>query len=122
MSELRKSRVQSAIQREVSNYLRTLDDPQLREILITHVEVSNDLHYAKIFYTIFGTENKVAEVMNSVSKVSKKIQKDLAHRLRDMRKVPLVSFHFDLSIQKGDRVLQILEDIQKEIEEKNEQS
>ncbi len=120
MSELRKSRVQSAIEREVSNYLRTLDNPLLREILVTHVEVSNDLHYAKIFYTVFDRENKLTEVMNSVSKVSRKIQRDLAFRLKDMRKVPLVSFHFDLSIQKGDRVLKILEDIQKELNEKDE--
>jgi ribosome-binding factor A len=120
MSELRKSRVQSAIKREVSNYLLTFDDPLLKEILITYVEVSDDLHYAKIFYTVFGKENVKEEVTKSVAKVSKKIQRDIAYRLKDMRKVPLITFHFDLSIQKGDRVLKILDDISKELREKNE--
>jgi ribosome-binding factor A len=120
MSELRKSRVQSAIKREVSNYLLTFDDPLLKEMLITYVEVSDDLHYAKIFYTVFGKENVKEEVTKSVAKVSKKIQRDIAYRLKDMRKVPLITFHFDLSIQKGDRVLKILDDISKELREKNE--
>jgi ribosome-binding factor A len=120
MSELRRSRVQSAIEREVSIYLKNFDDPMLKEIFVTHVEVSSDLHYAKIFYTVLGKEDQSEEIMKSVAKVSKKIQKDIAFRLKDMRKVPLLSFHFDLSIQKGDRVLKILESIEKEIEEKNE--
>lgn len=120
MSELRKSRVQSAIKREVSNYLLTFDDPLLKEILITYVEVSDDLHYAKIFYTVFGKENRSEEVIKSVSRVAKKIQKDIAHRLKDMRKVPLITFHFDVSIQQGDRVLKILDDIGRELGNKNE--
>jgi len=37
-----------------------------------------------------------------------------------MRYVPLISFHFDLSIQEGDKVLKILDEIQKEIDEKGE--
>jgi len=120
MSELRKSRVQSAIEREVSTYLKNFDDPLLKEVFVTHVEVYNDLHYAKVFYTVLGKEDQAEGIIKSVSRVSKKIQKDIAFRLREMRKVPLLSFHFDLSIQKGDKVLKILEDIEKEIEEKNE--
>jgi len=39
-----------------------------------------------------------------------------------MRHVPLISFHFDLSIQKGDEVINILNKVKEELQNKEEQS
>ena len=77
MSELRKSRVQSAIEREVSTYLKNFDDPLLKEVFVTHVEVSNDLHYAKVFYTVLGKEDQAEEIIKSVSRFQKKFRRIL---------------------------------------------
>jgi len=122
MSELRKHKIESAILREVSTYMHSLDDPLLKSITITHVEVSDDLRYAKIYYTIIGHENEEEEVRERLIKATRRIQRDVAQRLKNMKFVPLLNFHFDLSIQKGNKVLQILDEVEKELKEKGEDS
>lgn len=118
MSELRRARVESAIELEVSTYIRTLDDPLFKDLMITHVEVSHDLHYAKIYFTVFGKEEEAEKVMRELGKATRRIQRDVARRLRNMRNVPLLSFHFDTSIQQGDKVIKLLEEIKKELDER----
>ena len=122
MSELRKHKIESAILREVSTYMHSLDDPLLKSITITHVEVSDDLRYAKIFYTIIGHENEEEEIKEKLTKATRRIQRDVAQRLKNMKFVPLLNFHFDLSIQKGNKVLEILDEVEKELKEKGEDS
>ncbi len=117
MSKLRKARLESAIKREVSKYLHEMDDPRLKEVIITYVDVSKDFHYAKIYFTVME-EDKREEVRDALFHASKKIQKDVAYRLRTMRYVPLISFHFDLSIQEGNKVLSILDKVEEELKEK----
>lgn len=119
MSKLRKSRLESAIKREVSEYLHEMDDPRLRKVVITYVDVSKDFHYAKIYFTVME-KDKNKEVWDALLHASKKIQKDIAYRLRTMRYIPLISFHLDLSIQKGNRVLDILDKVEEELKEKGE--
>ncbi len=120
MSNLRRARIESAISRELSQYLHRLDDERLREITITHIELSKDLRYAKVYFTAIGKEEKKEEVLEALAKASKRIQKDVAHRLKNMRYVPLISFHFDLSYQKGEKVMEILDKVEKEIKEKEQ--
>ncbi len=119
MSKLRKSRLESAIKREVSKYLHEMDDPRLGKIVITYVSVSKDFHYAKIYFTVME-EDEIKEVQDALFHASKKIQKDIAHRFRTMRYIPLISFHLDFSIQKGNRVLNILDKVKEELKEKEE--
>jgi len=119
MSKLRKIRLESAIKREVSEYLHEMDDPRLRKVVITYVDVSKDFHYAKIYFTVME-KDKNKEVWDALLHASKKIQKDIAYRLRTMRYIPLISFHLDLSIQKGNRVLDILDKVEEELKEKGE--
>ncbi|MFU2157903.1 MULTISPECIES: 30S ribosome-binding factor RbfA [Caldisericum] len=120
MSELRKHKIESAILREVSTYMHSLDDPLLKSVTITHVEMSEDLRYAKVFYTIIGHENEEEEIKQKLIKATRRIQRDVAHRLKNMKFVPLLNFHFDLSIQKGNKVLEILDEVEKELKEKGE--
>jgi len=122
MSELRKHKIESAILREVSTYMHSLDDPLLKSITITHVEVSDDLRYAKIFYTIIGHENEEEDIKERLIKATRRIQRDVAQRLKNMKFVPLLNFHFDLSIQRGNKVLEILDEVEKELKEKGEDS
>jgi len=118
MSELRKHKTESAILREVSSYMHTLDDPLLKNVTITHVEVSEDLRYAKVYYTIIGHEAEAEEIRLRLIKANRRIQRDVAQRLKNMKYVPLLNFHFDLSIQKGNKVLEILDEVEKELKEK----
>ncbi len=116
MSELRKARIRSAIERELSKYLHSLDDERLRSITVTSVVLSKDLRYAKVYFTSLGHEEEKDEILEALTKASRRIQKDIANRLKNMRYVPLLSFHFDLSIQKGNKMLNLLDKVQEEID------
>lgn len=116
MSELRKARIRSAIERELSKYLHSLDDERLRNITVTSVVLSKDLRYAKVYFTSLGHEEEKDEILEALTKASRRIQKDIANRLKNMRYVPLLSFHFDLSIQKGNKMLNLLNKVQEEID------
>ncbi len=116
MSELRKARIRSAIERELSKYLHSLDDERLRNITVTSVVLSKDLRYAKVYFTSLGHEEEKDEILEALTKASRRIQKDIANRLKNMRYVPLLSFHFDLSIQKGNKMLNLLDKVQEEID------
>jgi ribosome-binding factor A len=115
MSELRKARIRSAIERELAKYLHSLDDERLHNITITNVVLSRDLRYAKVYFTSLGHEEEKDEILEALTKASRRIQKDVANRLKNMRYVPLLSFHFDLSIQKGNKMLSLLDKVQEEI-------
>ncbi len=116
MSELRKARIRSAIERELSKYLHSLDDERLKSITVTNVVLSKDLRYAKVYFTSLGHEEEKDEILEALTKASRRIQRDIANRLKNMRYVPLLSFHFDLSIQKGNKMLNLLDKVQEEID------
>jgi len=116
MSELRKARIRSAIERELSKYLHSLDDERLRSITVTNVVLSKDLRYAKVYFTSLGHEEEKEEILEALTKASRRIQRDIANRLKNMRYVPLLSFHFDLSIQRGNEMLNLLDKVQEEID------
>lgn len=120
MSELRRARIESAISRELMQYLHRLDNERLRDITITHIELSKDMRYAKVYFTALGKEDEKQEVLDALAKTSKRIQKDVSRRLKNMRYVPLLSFHFDLSLQKGEEMMKLLDKVEKEIKEKEE--
>jgi ribosome-binding factor A len=120
MSDLRRLRIESAIFREISTYMHSLDDPVLSNITIARVFVTKDLYFAKIYYTLIGKEDEKDDASSRLSKALGRIQRDVAGRLKDMRKIPVISFEFDLSLQEGSKVLNILDSIEKELKEKGE--
>ncbi len=120
MNKLRRARIESAIGRELMQYLHRLGNERLSNITITHIELSKDIRYAKVYLTALGKEDEEREVMEALAKASKRIQKDVSSRLKNMRYVPLLSFHFDLSLQKGEKMMKLLDKVGKEIKEKEE--
>ena len=60
----RSSRVAHQIQRALSELIRReVRDPRLGMVTLTEVQVSKDLSYAKIFYSVLGAERAVAQAI-----------------------------------------------------------
>ena len=61
MSKLRAEKLQALIKQEMSNMMiRDVKDPRVKFVTITGVEVSNDLSYAKIYVSLYGSEEQQA--------------------------------------------------------------
>lgn len=124
----RVSRVSSLIKREVSQMLlNEIKDDRVGAgmVSITDVDVSGDLQHAKIFVSIYGTEEARAETMEGLKSSTAFVRRELGNRIR-LRRTPEVIFLEDRSLERGDRLLHLLKEIgqdhqRKETEAENSQ-
>jgi ribosome-binding factor A len=115
----RVSRVASLIKREVSQMLlNDIKDDRVGAgmVSITDVDVSGDLQHAKIFVSIYGTEEAKAETMEGLRSSTAFVRRELGHRIR-LRRTPEVLFLEDRSLERGDRMVHLLNQLSQEREE-----
>lgn len=106
----RVSRVAELIKREVSQMLlHGIKDDRVGTgmVSVTDVDVSGDLQHAKIFVSIYGTEEAKLQTMAGLKSATGYVRSELGQRVR-LRRTPEVVFVEDLSIERGTRVLSLL--------------
>lgn len=106
----RVSRVAASIKREVSQLLlQEIKDDRVGAgmVSVTDVDVSGDLQHAKIFVSIYGTDEARAETMAGLKAATGFVRSELGQRMR-LRRTPEVVFLEDRSIERGNRVLSLL--------------
>jgi ribosome-binding factor A len=107
----RAERVADQIRMEVADILmRKIKDPRVRSVTVTDVELTNDLRIARIFVTALGNEAETKAVFAGLTKASGFVRSELGRRLT-LRYLPEVVFLKDVSGPRGDRVLQLLDEI-----------
>lgn len=106
--KLKAERASSDIQKELGNIiLFEAKDEDFKNVVITDVEVSNDLSFAKVYFTTIDDREKVLKDLNNASGFFRSL---LAERL-DIRHTPELKFIFDESIEYGQRIEKIIEKI-----------
>jgi ribosome-binding factor A len=103
----RSSRVAHQIQRALSELIRReVRDPRLGMVTLTEVQVSKDLSYAKVFYSVLGAEKSIAQ----------EILDDAADMLRGpvgralgLRHSPELRFVNDELIEKGAKLSALIQ-------------
>jgi len=114
MQYKRSSRVADQIRKDVSEIiLLSLKDPKLGFITITHVELTDDLRYAKIFYTVLGEEEARKESQKGLERAKGFIQREMGRRIR-LKHTPEIIFKYDHSIERAARIEQLLKQMQKQ--------
>ncbi|WP_254564368.1 30S ribosome-binding factor RbfA [Oscillatoria sp. HE19RPO] len=115
-TDRRVERVASLIKREVSLMLiGDIKDDRVGAgmVSVTDVNVSGDLQHAKIFVSIYGSDEARAETMEGLQAATGYIRRELGHRVR-LRRTPEVIFLEDRSIERGTRILTLLNQISEE--------
>jgi ribosome-binding factor A len=110
----RVSRVAALIKREVSQMLLSeIKDDRVGAgmVSITDVDLSGDLQHAKIFVSIYGTQEAKTETMQGLKSSEGFVRRELGHRMR-LRRTPIVIFLEDLSLERGDRTIDLLNQIE----------
>ena len=108
----RVERLNSLIRQEISQLLqRQVKDPRLGNfIAVTEVAISADLKHAKVFVSCIGGEENKQETLSVLTAASGFFRSELAGRL-NIRYVPELSFHWDDSIERGDHLLQLIDEV-----------
>ena len=97
---------------EISNIIRNeVKDSRIDFVTVTSVSITNDLSFAKVYITVFDDEKR-DEVIKVLNKASKFIERELCKRV-EIRKMPLLKFLFDESIEYGNNIENIIESINK---------
>jgi len=98
------------LQRDISRVLDTeLTDQIPGLVTITHVKLSDDLCYAKVYYSCLGGDADRVNVEEFLLAERKHIRSLVGRNLR-IRHIPEI----DPSIEQGARIEQLLEEIKKE--------
>lgn len=117
----RVSRVGALIKREVSlMLLNGIKDDRVGAgmVSVTDVDVSGDLQHAKIFVSIYGSEEAKAETMAGLKAATGYVRSELGQRVR-LRRTPEVLFVEDRSLERGDRILSLINQISQDRHEED---
>ncbi|ASM53401.1 ribosome-binding factor A [Pseudoalteromonas nigrifaciens] len=112
----RTDRVAQQIQKEIAVILqREIKDPRLGMVTVSAVEVSRDLSYAKIFITVFNTQddNAAKQSANVLNEATGYIRSLLGKRIR-ARIMPELKFLVDNSLMEGMRISNLVDSIIRE--------
>jgi ribosome-binding factor A len=91
---------------------RELRDPRVASLTsITGVDVSADVRHAKIHVSVMGTAEEQRATMAALQRATGFVRSKLGEELT-IRHVPEVAFELDTSIERGDRVLALLNTLQ----------
>ena len=114
MAHSRPARVGDQIRAELASLLtREVHDPGIGFLTITSVSVSPDLQQARVYYTTIGDHKAKRESARALDRATPFLRRHVGQRLR-LKRVPELTFFYDESIEKGDRVEQILQELQTE--------
>ena len=115
MNQIKLKRIASQIVREVSDILQNeARDRLMHTITVTGCDVSNDLSYAKVYFTcVLDIEPK--DIEKELEEAAGFIRKELSERI-EIRHTPKLVFKFDNSIEYGNHIEDILDEINKKDE------
>lgn len=117
----RYEKVAQVIREEVSLILQErLKDPRLGFVTITRVELTKDLRYAKIFFSVLGSDEERKKTKEALDSALGFIRSLLAQRL-NLRLAVEITFREDRSSEYSARIHELLEEI-KELHEPKKSS
>jgi ribosome-binding factor A len=108
----RIERVNTLIRREVSELIQQeLRDPRLDEfVCVTEVETSPDLKTAKIYVSTMGGQQEKDKILKILNTAAGFLRTGVA-RKTTLRFTPELHFVWDNSIEHGDRILRLIDEV-----------
>ena len=113
MPSLRLQRVRELLKREIGEVIRReFEVSEVGLITVNDVDVSGDLHSAVVFISILGKPDQQKRGLSQLAAHRKRIQ-GLVGRAVVLKYTPTLRFVIDDSVVRGNRVLQIIEELDK---------
>lgn len=115
----RTNRISEEIKKEISNIIRDdLKDPRLPELLsVLSVNVTNDLRYAKVYVSIFGSEDEKKGAIAALKSAAGFVRREVGKRVQ-LRYTPEIQFELDNSIEHGIYMSKLIDETLKEDEKR----
>lgn len=103
-------RLNSIFVKEISKILQNeIKDENIKFVTVTGCEITNDLSFAKVYVTIFDKEKK-GTTLKALEGAKGFIRTELSKRV-EMRHTPELKFLFDDSIEYGEKIERIINEL-----------
>lgn len=121
-NSIKNTRINQEVQRELSSLLqREVKDPRIAPMTsISAVEVTPDLKNAKVYVSVFGSEEAKEATMKGIKSAAPFLRSQLAKNL-NLRNTPELRFLADDSIAYGVRMTGLIESMQTSEKEESEE-
>ena len=117
MATNRINRINEDIQRELADLLRTVKDPRVQGLIsITRVDTITDLRYCRVYVSALD-QSDIKEVVKGLKSAAGYLRRELGRALT-LRYTPELQFMADDSIERGVRMVSMIDRILEEDEEK----
>lgn len=112
---IKNTRVNTEVQRELSNIIRTLKDPRVAPwTSVVAAEVTPDLKTCKVYISVLGDKEAQDATIQGLKSAEGYIRRELAGTL-NMRNTPQITFIPDQSIEYGVNMSKKIEEVTKNI-------
>ncbi|WP_067617099.1 30S ribosome-binding factor RbfA [Alicyclobacillus acidiphilus] len=114
MSRIRVQKVAEQMKKEMADIIRNnVKDPRVGFATVTRVELSGDLQHAKVYVSVFGSQDEKDGTLAALTNATGFIRGEVARRLH-MRVAPELLFRLDDSGEYSERIEQVLKTIRTE--------
>jgi ribosome-binding factor A len=108
----RTDRVDELLRQEIGSILgREVKDPRIGFATVTKVETAPDLRHARVWVSVIGKPEERTETIAALERAMPFVRHELGTRLR-LRRIPDLHVRLDETIEKGTRVLHLLEELE----------
>lgn len=91
--------------------LREVSDPALKGVTVTEVRLDPELMFADAYVNALGDESRQQEVMAGLKRANGFLRRQVGKRVR-LRNTPELHFHWDVSLERGERMNQLIESLE----------
>ncbi|MFN0110053.1 MAG: 30S ribosome-binding factor RbfA [Blastocatellia bacterium] len=117
--QYRPHRLAQELKTEISAIItREMPHHHFGFLTITEVKVSPDLRYARVFVSVFGPPEEQQKSLDLLNNEKGFVRQLISKRFR-LRQAPEISFVYDETIENGDRMLRLIDEVKKELPEED---
>ena len=114
MSSQRPGRVQEALRQEISKIVQgEMKDPRVGFITVTKVDLTKDLRYARVYFSILGEDKDKKLALKGLNNAKGYIKGLVSDRIK-LRFMPEIAFAIDESLEHTKHIYDILDQIKRE--------
>lgn len=109
MQSVKLERLNNAFMEQLNViFAREIKNPVLKNIIITGVSITNDLSFAKVYFTCFNEDRKL--VLKELKESASFIRGEVSKRV-EIRHTPELTFEYDESLEYARRIEEKIKEI-----------
>jgi len=113
---LRHQKVVAALKKEISNIVHNeLKDSRLGFVTIMRVDLTADLRYARVYFSVLGEEKEQKSTQEALESAKPFIRCLIAQRI-NLRFVPEITFKLDQAVEYSIRIQKVIDKIKEQNE------